>query len=33
MFSWKGTLDRPAYAWRSIVAIAFLIATIFSSRL
>jgi uncharacterized membrane protein YhaH (DUF805 family) len=28
MFSWKGTLDRPAYAWRSIIAIAFLIGTI-----
>jgi uncharacterized membrane protein YhaH (DUF805 family) len=28
MFSWKGTLNRPAYAWRSIIAIAFLIGTI-----
>ena len=28
MFSWKGTLNRPAYAWRSIIAIVFLIATI-----
>jgi uncharacterized membrane protein YhaH (DUF805 family) len=28
MFGWKGTLDRPAYALRSIIAIAFLIATI-----
>jgi hypothetical protein len=28
MFSWKGTLNRPAYARRAIIAIAFLIGTI-----
>jgi hypothetical protein len=28
MFNWKGTLNRPAYAWRSIIAITFLIGTI-----
>jgi uncharacterized membrane protein YhaH (DUF805 family) len=28
MFNWKGTLNRPAYAWRSIIAVVFLIGTI-----
>jgi uncharacterized membrane protein YhaH (DUF805 family) len=28
MFNWKGALGRPAYAWRSITAIGFLIGTI-----
>ena len=28
MFNWNGTLNRPAYAWRSIIAIVLLIGTI-----
>ena len=29
MLNWTGVLDRPAYAWRTAIAIAFLIGTIF----
>jgi hypothetical protein len=29
MFTWTGVLDRAAYAWRSAIAVVFLIGTIF----